>query len=571
MLGRFVSVGATVACALVGARAAVAQPLFIQDVQPPFGGMGDVITITGEGFGDVPDNICLLVMDQQVSIPMIVLDATPNMIIAEMGVVRPDVQPGPVMLALGEGFKDFFQPVFPDIIVEEPVWVWDFVEPFAEVAGPIFEPIPTDPNPEVKWFHSLPPEDGKMCIFIDGFWKPNSEIVLSGRVREHVFPFRGHDLFAVKIQLQQGGPALDCALRICDILKCAWEQILGDSDIECFAEPSGPNQAKITLTIPGGSIDWGNVDLCVSPPPNDAPPLIIDTVDPPFGGLGDVITITGAGFGDDPDDLCVLVMDGPVSIPMDVLAATDNEIKAQLGVVRPRAAPGPVMVAKGDGLRDVFQPIFPDIIVRNPVWAWDFTPPFVEVAGPIFEPFPTDPNPEFVWFHSDPPMDGKLCIYINGYWKPNSMITLSGRVREHNPPYRGHDMFAVDIMLTEGGPALHCAERICDVLRCTWEQLLGDSDIECFAEPVGPNEAKITLTIPDGSIDWGNVDLCVSPPPNPPCDADCNMDGQLNILDFVCFQQEWQNQTAYGDCNNDGAYNILDFVCYQVLWQAGCP
>jgi len=42
--------------------------------------------------------------------------------------------------------------------------------------------------------------------------------------------------------------------------------------------------------------------------------------------------------------------------------------------------------------------------------------------------------------------------------------------------------------------------------------------------------------IPGGNIDWGNVDLCVSPPPNDPCEADCNMDGQLNILDFVCYQ-----------------------------------
>ena len=60
-------------------------------------------------------------------------------------------------------------------------------------------------------------------------------------------------------------------------------------------------------------------------------------------------------------------------------------------------------------------------------------------------------------------------------------------------------------------------------------------------------------------------------PPAGGCAADCNDDGVLNILDFVCFQTEWQNQLATGDCDANGMYNILDFVCYQTLFQRGCP
>ena len=55
------------------------------------------------------------------------------------------------------------------------------------------------------------------------------------------------------------------------------------------------------------------------------------------------------------------------------------------------------------------------------------------------------------------------------------------------------------------------------------------------------------------------------------CPADCDGNGVLNILDFVCFQTEWQNQTPFGDCDGNGEYNILDFVCYQGAFQAGCP
>jgi len=55
-----------------------------------------------------------------------------------------------------------------------------------------------------------------------------------------------------------------------------------------------------------------------------------------------------------------------------------------------------------------------------------------------------------------------------------------------------------------------------------------------------------------------------------PCPADCNGDTVLNILDFVCFQSQWQQQTERGDCDGNGVYNVLDFVCFQNVFQNGC-
>ena len=55
------------------------------------------------------------------------------------------------------------------------------------------------------------------------------------------------------------------------------------------------------------------------------------------------------------------------------------------------------------------------------------------------------------------------------------------------------------------------------------------------------------------------------------CAPDCNGDGNLNILDFVCFQSMWQAQSPDGDCDANGQFNILDFVCFQGLFQQGCP
>ena len=55
------------------------------------------------------------------------------------------------------------------------------------------------------------------------------------------------------------------------------------------------------------------------------------------------------------------------------------------------------------------------------------------------------------------------------------------------------------------------------------------------------------------------------------CIADCDDNGQLNILDFVCFQGLFQAGDPSADCDGNGQLNILDFVCFQQAFQAGCP
>ena len=85
----------------------------------------------------------------------------------------------------------------------------------------------------------------------------------------------------------------------------------------------------------------------------------------------------------------------------------------------------------------------------------------------------------------------------------------------------------------------------------------GPSDLALHA----PSQTAVAAQpIPDG------VDILRYGP-----SADCDDNGDLNILDFVCFQQEWQAQSEKGDCDGNGLYNILDFVCFQgVFTQGGC-
>jgi len=58
--------------------------------------------------------------------------------------------------------------------------------------------------------------------------------------------------------------------------------------------------------------------------------------------------------------------------------------------------------------------------------------------------------------------------------------------------------------------------------------------------------------------------------PNGSCFADCDGNGTLNILDFVCYQGLFQNGNPGADCDGNGILNILDFVCFQQAFQAGC-
>ena len=55
------------------------------------------------------------------------------------------------------------------------------------------------------------------------------------------------------------------------------------------------------------------------------------------------------------------------------------------------------------------------------------------------------------------------------------------------------------------------------------------------------------------------------------CFADCDGSGELNILDFVCYQGLFQSGDPGADCDGNGLLNILDFVCFQGAFQAGCP
>lgn len=70
-------------------------------------------------------------------------------------------------------------------------------------------------------------------------------------------------------------------------------------------------------------------------------------------------------------------------------------------------------------------------------------------------------------------------------------------------------------------------------------------------------------------IEGGQI-LAMYVPAAVACIPDYDKNGELNIEDFVAFQQGWQASQVEADVNTDHEFNILDFVTFQLLFVDGC-
>jgi hypothetical protein len=120
------------------------------------------------------------------------------------------------------------------------------------------------------------------------------------------------------------------------------------------------------------------------------------------------------------------------------------------------------------------------------------------------------------------------------------------------------------------------------------QQILSDSSflvMDRFGNPIGTAD-RVRFALVDQLAEVDSIDstgiraafmealLITSEkvvPAQPGCFADCDANGALNILDFVCYQNLFVTGDLGADCDGNGALNILDFVCYQNAFVEGCP
>ncbi len=126
---------------------------------------------------------------------------------------------------------------------------------------------------------------------------------------------------------------------------------------------------------------------------------------PTTGGTGTIVTITGTGFGNNPDNLCLVKMPDKLAAAR-VFMATDQEIKATIGGVHPDAVPGNWGVALGEGGTSTIlaSEIGASGLVGDIQNAWafigDLGPAFEDMCDTPFTPIPDPPALVYKWVPS---------------------------------------------------------------------------------------------------------------------------------------------------------------------------
>ena len=221
---------------VIGGEDSPAPPT-VTSVTPNAGTTGEKVIIRGSGFGSDPDDLCVVVMfpGDPVAIPLVVESCTDDTICAIIGPM-PLVVPagGEIMVARGQGKKEFFKPAFRDIVVVEPVWTWDFTRG-ETAAGVPFNPVPNPPPPGTVWFEQpFVNGNGQLCLTFEDpanpgqpyLWPDPCKVEINARLRDHSDGF-GFDQFASCLRFTNTTTPFDCAQRICDSIRCAWFQQAG--------------------------------------------------------------------------------------------------------------------------------------------------------------------------------------------------------------------------------------------------------------------------------------------------------------------------------------------------------
>ncbi|MEM7228735.1 MAG: hypothetical protein AAF432_07965 [Planctomycetota bacterium] len=490
-------------------------PLEIFGIEPPVFQEGDIVKISGVGFGWDPDDLCVVLRTGDRAVPMRALSVTDAMICAQVGAIPPGAPAGQVEVMLGNGGQGMFNPIFPDIQVDVPVWVWEG-DGGGGAGGDIpGQPDPTNPDPNQQWFFSNL-VDGELCTVISGDWPEGAKIRITARAHTDSSQ---QDLDAPQVRFLDAGSVQECAERIKDVVVCAFQQQTGVI-VEAECTDLGNGEVKITVRVPGEFINWGLFDICVTACPPD---LQVTDFFPKTGQTGDIITICGTGFDPDPDNNCAVVMMGPnCSLPLQVINVSPDGTKmdVEVGPIWQGAQPGPIMVGLGQGGFDFFQPVFPEIIVPQPVWTWvrDVNGPMddtTDLPGGTFNPVPP---PTEQWIHGEPdPATGQLCLILPPglNWAPNQKINMTLRMHDHAQGI-GYDGYfpCVTLNVPAGGTPEQCAELLCDIARCAFLQNAGIA-IECDIITLPDGSIKIVAGILNGNVDWGNFDVCLLPPEPP--------------------------------------------------------
>ncbi|MCX6873870.1 MAG: autotransporter-associated beta strand repeat-containing protein [Verrucomicrobia bacterium] len=490
----------------------------VSGVSPSTAGSLQDVVVSGSNLGTNPDDLCLMqVGTNGVVWPLRATLASGTQITARTAPIPAGAQAGPVMVMGGQGVRGPAIPV-----------VWDDLVPGAD--GWFFRGIgqAVDGGSLTPNF-SLPPRPN--CLtgeLVGGRYSISfSNPCPAGTVLDIQADFsitssggtQSVDEVLNGTVWTRGGTALDCAKRVCDLVTCGLSAKLGVRLIcEVASLPGGV--AKVTFSVPNGTFNYGYVGVCLTPPPTRPTPVIFD-VFPLTGTAGDVITILGANFGNNPASICAVIQTGTQLLPLQVLTAQDDLITAELSFVPvdmcPSGCLGRVMVALGNA--DPNPPVipFPDVQLGGPFWAWGKVgdaamAPLDFVALPGVIAGQSCISAQFV--------DGRFCLLLDNPWPANAQMCIIAR--GHNAAGQGGDTSAgVGIYPAPGSTPLDCARRLAAIL--TGEFIRQSSiAIVTTVDDLGDGVARLCIAGATQPLTSGWLSICFKPCTSPPPAACAN-------------------------------------------------
>ena len=427
--------------------ASIQPPPFITNIEPLTATEGDLVTITGGNFGDNPENLCVVVVNQGRLIGMRALEATDDRVVARLGGVPPNSVAGPIGLARGIGRPQSITDR--SNVVVSPLPAWAFASTETGVLSPQFilplpKPEPPPPPPtqptKKKFFNQAVNADGTVCIFVDPNCPPGTKINIHAHFNlMDADPNDGLDCPTTHIdtaidgswwhsQVYSGsGTGGDCADFVCQYLAQIFNTEYNTLFGACYGFPisCAANLTTGKLTINGECgcklvNAWIEVEYCI-PPQGGTPAPVITQVLPTSVAAGGLIQITGQNFGTDPNNACAVIINQNRLIPLRVLSATDTQLTVEVGPIPPDATAGPIGIGLGDGSMGNFQPAFADLEVAP---AWFFSTTNVGVISPqTVTPVYTPPPPLQTWYHSFR-SNNQIYVFLPGPCPPGSKLIM---------------------------------------------------------------------------------------------------------------------------------------------------
>lgn len=126
-----------------------------------------------------------------------------------------------------------------------------------------------------------------------------------------------------------------------------------------FRDPSGgPGGSNfsdaVAVTFSGGGCDH----------------MGLNVVTPTSAAAGSILQASGAGLGNDPDDLCVMLVNGNQRALSRATAANSTSMALQVNVIPAAMTSGQVMVMRGAGDSSVPTGLPSDVTLPVPAWTW---------------------------------------------------------------------------------------------------------------------------------------------------------------------------------------------------------